>query len=130
MKERLKNELVLIFSSYVEDVDVLKKIDQKIDAALSKYDVKSLCTDIVVSNSFVYQLLEMYIVSKKISGLSDKSLYLYMIVLKDFFISVNKDYKDISSIDIRLYLYKYQKQHGISNRTLDTRRTIICSFFN
>ena len=29
MKERLKNELILIVSSYVEDVDVLKQIDQK-----------------------------------------------------------------------------------------------------
>ena len=130
MKERLKNELILIVSSYVEDVDVLKKIDQKIDIALSKYDIQTLCTDIVVSDSLIYKLLEMYIVSKKISGLSDKSLYLYTIVLRDFFITVNKDYKDISPIDIRLYLYKYQREHGISNRTLDTRRTIICSFFN
>ena len=26
-------------------------------------------------------------------------------------------------------MYKYQKEHGISNRTLDCRRTIICSYF-
>ena len=36
----------------------------------------------------------------------------------------------MSVADIRVYLYKYQKEHGISNRTLDCRRTIICGYFN
>ena len=68
--------------------------------------------------------------SKKISGLSEKSLYLYLMVLKDFFYTVRKKPEEVTANDIRIYLYQYQKMHEISNRTLDCRRTIICSYFN
>ena len=71
----------------------------------------------------------MFIVTKKISGLSEKSLYLYTIVLKDFFITLQKEPSKVTANDIRVYLYQYQKNHGISNRTLDCRRTIICTYF-
>lgn len=67
--------------------------------------------------------------TKKIAGKSEKSLYLYSIVLKDFFIAVQKQNHEITANDIRLYLYNYQNKHGISNRTLDNRRTIICTYF-
>ena len=42
---------------------------------------------------------------------------------------MQKEPERVSANDIRIYLYKYQKEHGISNRTLDCRRTILCSYF-
>ncbi|MCI7322377.1 MAG: tyrosine-type recombinase/integrase, partial [Lachnospiraceae bacterium] len=80
--------------------------------------------------SDIPETVEIYIVAKKISGLSEKTLYLYLMVLKDFFHTVCKKPEKVTASDIRLYLYQYQKVHGTSNRTLDCRRTIICSYFN
>ena len=128
MREKLKNELLLLLNTYVDD-NKLKSVSQELDVILSNYEVETRKTDIVLYNFEIPETVKMYIVTKKISGLSEKSLYLYGIVLKDFFITIKKAPDKISANDIRVYLYKYQKDHHISNRTLDCRRTIICSYF-
>ena len=51
-------------------------------------------------------------------------------VLTDFFRTVCKKPEKVTANDIRVYLYQYQKAHNISNRTLDGKRTIICTYFN
>lgn len=129
MREKLKNDLLLMLDKNV-DVDILRKIEPQIEVILSNYEVEERKTEIIPYGSDVPETVETYIVSKKISGLSDKTLYLYMIVLTDFFRTVQKKPENVSVADIRVYLYKYQKEHGISNRTLDCRRTIICGYFN
>ena len=129
MREKLKNDLLLLLNTYV-DTEVLRGIDQRLDIILSDYEIESRKTDVVVYEFQIPSTVEIYIVSKKIAGLSDKTLYLYKIVLEDFFHTVQKEPERISANDIRIYLYKYQKEHGISNRTLDCRRTIICSYFS
>ena len=53
----------------------------------------------------------------------------YDLYLKDFFRQINKPIKNITTNDIRVYLYKVQTQRGLSNRSLDSRRTIINAFF-
>ena len=128
MREKLKNDLLLLLDTYV-DTNALRGIDQKLNIILSDYEIESRKTEVAVYEYQIPNTVEIYIVSKKISGLSDKTLYLYKIVLEDFFCTVQKEPERISVNDIRIYLYKYQKEHGISNRTLDCRRTILCSYF-
>ena len=129
MREKLKNDLLLLLNTYV-DTEILKEIDQRLDIMLSDYEIESRKTEVITCEYQIPNTVEIYIVSKKIAGLSDKTLYLYKIVLEDFFCTVQKEPERISVNDIRIYLYKYQKEHGISNRTLDCKRTIICSYFN
>ena len=57
-----------------------------------------------------------------------KSLELYNMVLRDFFYNVNKPFEEITTNDIRLYLYNTQQTRKICNSTLDGRRTIIHVF--
>lgn len=128
MREKLKNDLLLLLNTYV-DTEVLRGINQRLDIMLSDYEIESRKTEVITYEYQIPNTVEIYIVSKKIAGLSDKTLYLYKIVLEDFFHTVQKEPERISANDIRIYLYKYQKEHGISNRTLDCRRTIICSYF-
>ena len=128
MREKLKNDLLLLLNAYV-DTEVLREIDQRLDIMLSNYEIESRKTEVITYEYQIPNTVEIYIVSKKIAGLSDKTLYLYKIVLEDFFHTVQKELERISANDIRIYLYKYQKDHNISNRTLDCRRTIICSYF-
>lgn len=128
MKERLKNDLLLLINQYL-DTNTLRIIDTKIDMILSNYEIEESHTQLVPYEYKVPETIQIYIVTKKISGLSDKSLYLYNIVLNDFFQAIQKSNDKVVANDIRIYLYKYQKDHNISNRTLDCRRTIICSYF-
>ena len=87
MREKLKNDLLLLLNTYV-DTEVLRGIDQRLDIMLSDYEIESRKTDVVVYEFQIPSTVEIYIVSKKIAGLSDKTLYLYKIVLEDFFYTV------------------------------------------
>lgn len=129
MKERLKNDLLTMLDQHVP-VDTLRELEPYIENILSNYEVEERKTEIIPYGSDIPETVQIYIVTKKISGLSEKSLYLYLIVLTDFFRTVCKKPEKITANDIRIYLYQYQKTHGISNRTLDSKRTIISSYFN
>lgn len=129
MREQLKNDVLMMLDNYV-GVHDLREIEIKIEMILSNYEIEKRKTDIVPYTPKLPETVEIFIVSKKIAGLSEKTLYLYLIVLTDFFRTINKDPEKITANDIRIYLYQYQKEHGVSNRTLDGRRTIICSYFN
>lgn len=128
MRDKLKNDLLLAFNNHV-DSETLKIIDQKIDIILSNYDVSLHKNEVVPYTFEVPETVKIYLVTKKISGLSIKSLYLYNIVLTDFFETVHKEQEKITANDIKIYLYRYQGKTGITNRTLDLRRTIICTYF-
>ena len=129
MRDKLKNDLLILLDKYIE-TDVLKEINPQLDILLSDYEISYRKTELIPYGSDIPKTVEIYIVSRKISGLSDKTLYLYNVVLTDFFRTVRKEPEKITANDIRLYLYQYQKLHNISNRTLDCRRTIICGYFN
>ena len=129
MREQLRNELMMLLDKNV-DMDMLRKLEPQIEIILSNYEVEQRKTEIIPYGSDIPETVQTYIVSKKIAGLSDKTLYLYLMVLTDFFKTVQKKPDKVSVGDIRIYLYKYQQEHGISNRTLDGRRTIICGYFN
>lgn len=103
---------------------------RKIEEVLSKYEIKPIDKQIIISNNDLLKLASMFAVSKKMQGLSEKSISLYIMILKNFINTVNKELDKITATDIRLYLYNYQESHKISNRTLDMRRVVISSFFS
>ena len=128
MRDKLKNDLLLTLNNCV-DSETMKMIDQKIDIILSNYDVYLHKNEVIPYTFEVPETVKIYLVTKKISGLSMKSLYLYNIILTDFFETVHKEQEKITANDIKVYLYRYQEKTGITNRTLDLRRTIICTYF-
>ena len=129
MREKLRNDLLVLMDDYLEP-DKLREVVPMLESILSNYEIKKRETEIIVYDSDIPETVKTYIVAKKISGLSANSLYLYLMVLTDFFRTVCKKPEKVSANDIRVYLYQYQKEHNISNRTLDSKRTIICGYFN
>lgn len=89
MRERLKNELLVMLDQIV-DVENLREISGKIDVILSDYEIEKRKTDIIIYGSDIPESVKIYAVSKKIAGLSDKTLSLYLMVLTDFFRTVQK----------------------------------------
>ena len=129
MYEQFKDQFIKALSADFS-TDELRTIGNYLDIAANNYEISKKETGLVVYEQGIPETVEIFVVSKKISGLSEKSLYLYLMVLKDFFYTVRKKPEEVTANDIRIYLYQYQKMHEISNRTLDCRRTIICSYFN
>lgn len=74
------------------------------------------------------ECLNIYLATKKIEGKSDNSINLYRLYLNEFVRVIQKPLENVTANDIRMYLYLIQENRKISNRTLDSRRTVVCSF--
>lgn len=128
MYEHFKNEFLVQIQDHFEQ-EQLRVIMNCLDVASCNYEFSKKQTDIIEYGSIVPELVKTYIVCKKIDGLSDQTLYNYHMHLKNFFAYTRKIPESITSNDIRVYLYKYQEVHGITNRSLDKIRQVISGFF-
>jgi Site-specific recombinase XerD len=127
MKEQFVNEfLATVCNNF--DSEQLNLIKSKLFIFVDDWEVKRKETEIIPYIDYIPNCYETYFVTKKIEGMSMKSLSLYKMILDDFFMKVHKPLKDINVNDIRIYLYKTQEERKISNRTLDERRIIINTF--
>ena len=102
MREKLKNDLLMLLDKNV-DVDTLRKLEPQNEIILSYYEVEQRKTEIIPYGSDIPETVQTYIVSKKISGLLDKTLYLYRYtrisvtdIVSGFFCTVLK--KSVSTI--------------------------------
>lgn len=87
-------------------------------------------TDLAIVNEGEPEILKNYLVAKAIEGLSPTTLTFYRLTLRNFFQKINKVYTDITTNDIRVYLFQYKDEHKIQNSTLNTIRVVITSFFD
>lgn len=101
---------------------------RELEVFQSDYDISRKETGIVPYTGELPECYKAYMVSKKIEGLSKESLKTYDLYLSDFLYSVRKPVEDITTNDIRAYLYTYQQTHDVGNRTLDGRRIVIHTF--
>ena len=128
MREHFVNEFMAVLSNKLTE-DALIIVYQSLTLFVSNYEIGKRNTEVVPYTGYLPECYETYFVTRKIEGMSMKSLELYNLVLKDFFFKLNKEIGKISTNDIRVYLYKNQQERNLSNSTLDTKRTIIHAFF-
>lgn len=128
MREQFVTEFVTKISDKI-DTKSLNIVFKELTIFINDFEIRKKETALTVYQSYLPECYQVYFVTRKIEGTSMKTLELYDLYLQDFFLSVNKDIKEISTNDIRVYLYQVQKQRNLSNRTLDSRRSAIHAFF-
>lgn len=107
----------------------LSELCGALDFVSRSYDVKTKELALSTYVEPIPTLLKTYIAVKKTEGLSDLSLQNYARVLIHFFRTVAKPPEEVTSTDIRMYLYEYSMRRKVSNSTLDKYRALICWFF-
>lgn len=122
--DELSARLITKFSR--EDVIVIKEI---IYSTLKDYDIVPKTYELMTMDYVNPRELKIYLVSRQIDGLSDKSLDNYRKELQKMLGFINKAVKDIKTEDIRLYLYDLKSRGKVSDSTLNTRRSYISAFF-
>ena len=75
------------------------------------------------------ETIEHFIAAKKIEGCSEKSLFYYEKTLTTLFDAVGKNYKQLTTDDLRSYLASYHEEREVSKVTIDNIRRILSSFF-
>lgn len=127
MYERLRNDFALEVAN-LEKYTIVEII-QALDRASAKYEIKTKETGLSVTTGELPSVVQMYLVCKKMAGLSDTTLNNYKTLLKVFFCEINKPPQSIIANDIRLFLYRYQQNRGCSSRSLDKYREYLGHFF-
>ena len=128
--EKFRSALTMKLCS-VCDAEQISKILQAVDQSLQDYEINRKSMDIIPAvSSETPEIVKIYIASKAIANLSKKSLYQYKLKLQDFFLKVHKAYSEITTNDIRMYLYHYKEEHGISDNYLNTIRVTLNGFFS
>lgn len=128
MYEQLRNE-VLAGLSEKEDPTTLEMIEV-LDRVADGYEITRKELGLTVYDGCIPEPVRLYLVRKKMAGLSQNTLENYHLVLSVFFLMVRKPLNTITSNDIRMWLFAYQKGKDVSARTLDKYRAIITRFFS
>lgn len=128
MREKFANEFITKLNGKISHEE-LKIVLSELQLFINNYEISTRQTDLVPYNNHIPDCFKIYMVSKKIEGLSDGTLQLYNLCLNDFFVYTDKPINNLSTNDIRIYLYSLQSRRGLSNHSLDERRLILNSFF-
>lgn len=127
--ENFANEFVSKLDGKISD-EALRTVLQELQVFASNYDINQRETHVVPYQSNVPDCYRVYMVAKKIEGISPESMKTYNFYLTDFFEHINRPFEQVTTNDIRIYLYETQKRTGISNRTLDGKRLVINTFMD
>lgn len=127
--ENFANEFVSKLDGKISD-EALRTVLQELQVFTSNYDISQREMHVVPYQSNVPDCYSVYMVAKKIEGMSPESMKTYNFYLTDFFEHINRPFEQVTTNDIRIYLYETQKRTGISNRTLDGKRLVINTFMD
>lgn len=106
--------------------DQIKTISKSLSVFCCDFDIKKKTTEISIIEEIPYAY-KVYCVSKSVEGMSKRSMKTYNCHMNIFFKTVRKPIEQITTNDIRMYLYKRSQE--VSQSTVNDERTILSSFF-
>ena len=122
---RVANRLDGLMS--IEQIDNVKS---NLYIVLSDYDFNEKTTALAISEDDKKQkAIQMFFVSKKMEGCTDKTLTYYATILKKFFSVITVQLDEITADDIRFYLAKMSMEKRLSKVSQDNELRVLKSFF-
>jgi integrase/recombinase XerD len=121
---RLANDLFVVMSTLAPDIET-NKLEIRLEEVLSNYDIQRRTLKEIEND--LKDKIEVFLASRKIEGLSERTLDNYKMELKMFSQTVNKACAHITTSDIRMYLAS-NKNWMIS--TVDTKLSVLKTFFS
>ena len=129
--EQMKNSLAAsLMGDY--SAEQIQDILSKLNVVADNYDIQKKNVSLVVytGNDVVPSLVRTFLVCKELEGVVHATVYNYFLALKSLFMYVNKEPKDITANDIRVFLYKYQQDRQVENTTIERMRICYNIFFS
>lgn len=103
-------------------------VSDEMALALRDYDLTRRSTELAVYEGANEKILIRYKACLVIAGRSEKTVAQYERTVKKLFIALQKNYTDMTVSDLRYFL-AYEKNRGVSSRTLENTRVQISAFF-
>lgn len=131
LHERMRHELMMTIATELKHLskEDLCSIAQAFDKTASSYNIAEAETHLaILGREEFIRVIKCFIVVKRMEGLKDTTISRYLLVLKNFMEASVKPLGEITTNDIRMYLFKYQADRGVDNRTLECMRVVIGTF--
>ena len=126
--EFFRTDVLTNFSTVLPQ-DMMSPAINAVDRAAADYDFSKKPVSLIVIND-TPEPMKLYLAAKATENFSKDTLKGYFYCLRSFFSVVRKQIDQITTNDIRCYLFDYQQRSGISNRTLEQHRICINGFFD
>lgn len=131
MYEQFKNDVLMkLVKDPTFSQEQIKHLLTLLDVVAYDYNIEKKETAITVYNQELPPVVKTFIVCKSIEGFSKGTLYNYTKHLTNFFFTMQKAPEQITANDVRVYLFNYQQERGITNRSLDKVRSCLASFYS
>lgn len=128
MKERMRNELLAAISDALDE-EQLRLLARRFDEVAAGYDVQRAQLSLAVLGREEFEkIIKTFLVVKGMEGMARGTLENYAQRLRAFMMASIRPLGELTANDIRLFLFSYQQERGISNRTLESIRISICAF--
>lgn len=109
---------VLVILQQAMTVIQLQMIEDAVRVSLKGYKLEKECTELATGMDDNRYILEVFRANKRLEGCKEGSVIQYWRHNKNFLEDVNKNYRDITKDDVKLYLARYsvgRKQNTIAN---------------
>lgn len=127
MKDNFEYDLIMKLDGKISE-ESLVIVLQQLRIFMVDYDIRKRNMSLIPQDTVIPNFYRMYMVAKRVEGLSSKTLITYSFALNDFLHHSNRTIIDLTTNDIRFYLYALSNRSKVCNRTIDQRRLIINSF--
>jgi len=110
-------------------IALVRNVLQEIDIIANDYDFSRKCTDLIVSGGLPEPVVS-YCASLAVENKALGTIDGYRRKLVALFESLNKPFNEVSTNDIRVFLYNQQKKRNLSKASVEQYRIAINAFYN
>ncbi len=130
MKKQFVADIIQSMLPYLDNSQ-LEHLQQVLETKLTEIEIAAMNKPYVnIVDNENETLTASFISAKRIEGCSEKTLNYYENTISVTLSQINKNLKQLTTDDLRLYLTEYQEKHNSSRVTIDNIRRILSSFFS
>ena len=127
MRDKLLEEIAMALVSEGIEINAVKA---KLIIILNNYEIQQRCTEVaVVSEDDISKYIRLFLISKRVSGRTDRTIQHYKAELGRFFREVQKSPLEVTSDDIKLYLATKEVRDGAGKVYMKNMLRVISSFY-
>lgn len=128
LKEKFVNDVILAEQEELSNTQ-LKALELNIRILSRDIDFSQQCTALSTETDDNEYILKVFVANKKLENLSDLSIKAYVDAMRRMLDTLNKNYKNITTDDIKYYLAMYKQRRKISATTLAGVKRFLSAFY-
>lgn len=128
-REKIVRNVAMALSAEM-DTELIQMVQDVLVMELSEYEVQERCTDIVKVETGGEKMMQRYVATKRIEGLSENTIRRYIDVNMKLLNFLGKPINEITTYDVRFYLSYKKEKDKVKKSTLDGMRRCFNAFYS